>query len=417
MARLSASVALFGVLTGSSAFLTPPDGLTYRVVDTGQVKFYDNKTEIPAPKPGEPFYGQDAHHTGPFPAYVDNRDGTVTDLVTGLMWQKSPDTDGNGIINYADKMYFDEAITRASSVRLAGHSDWRLPTIKELYSLITFTGVEPNPKAASPAGAVPFLDIRFFDFGFGDLTAGERIIDAQFASSTVYVATTMNGNRTMFGVNFADGRIKGYPADRRIGKKYYVLYVRGNPSYGVNKFTDNGNGTITDRATGLMWMKDDNGAGVTWEAALRYAHSSSHAGYRDWRLPNAKELQSIVDYSRSPATTHSAAIDPMFGCTRIRNEAGEADYPCYWTSTTHLSVSPANGAHAVYICFGRAMGYMGGRWMDVHGAGAQRTDPKTGDPGAYPYGRGPQGDAVRIMNYVRLVRDDQAASRKQQRLK
>ncbi len=51
------------------------------------------------------------------------------------------------------------------------------------------------------------------------------------------------------------------------------------------------------------------------------------------------------------------------------------------------------------------MGYMNGRWMDVHGAGAQRSDPKTGDPDDWPTGHGPQGDAIRIYNYVRLVRD------------
>ena len=45
------------------------------------------------------------------------------------------------------------------------------------------------------------------------------------------------------------------------------------------------------------------------------------------------------------------------------------------------------------------------RWMDVHGAGAQRSDPKIGDPDDFPTGRGPQGDAIRIYNYVRLVRN------------
>jgi hypothetical protein len=43
--------------------------------------------------------------------------------------------------------------------------------------------------------------------------------------------------------------------------------------------------------------------------------------------------------------------------------------------------------------------------IDVHGAGAQRSDPKAGDPAQYPYGRGPQGDDIRIYNYVRCVRD------------
>ena len=45
-----------------------------------------------------------------------------------------------------------------------------------------------------------------------------------------------------------------------------------------------------------------------------------------------------------------------------------------------------------------------GAWVDVPGAGAQRSDPKAGNPAAFPQGRGPQGDAIRIYNYVRLVR-------------
>jgi len=57
------------------------------------------------------------------------------------------------------------------------------------------------------------------------------------------------------------------------------------------------------------------------------------------------------------------------------------------------------------VAFGRAMGYMDGAWRDVHGAGAQRSDPKAGDPADYPTGNGPQGDAIRIYNYVRLMRD------------
>ena len=64
---------------------------------------------------------------------------------------------------------------------------------------------------------------------------------------------------------------------------------------------------------------------------------------------------------------------------------------------------------AVYIAFGEALGYMGGQWTDVHGAGAQRSDPKLGDPNDWSEGNGPQGDAVRIYNYVRCVRDSSVA--------
>ena len=43
-------------------------------------------------------------------------------------------------------------------------------------------------------------------------------------------------------------------------------------------------------------------------------------------------------------------------------------------------------------------------YVDVHGAGSQRSDPKAGDPALFPHGRGPQGDVIRIYNFVRLVR-------------
>src|SRR4030066_733772 len=312
----------------------------YVVVDTGQTTFYDNSKTIAIPQPGEPFFGQDAQYEGAQPSYQNNGDGTVTDLVTGLMWQKSPDTNGDGIINYTDKMFFDDAQSSVASFNLAGYNDWRLPTVKELYSLIMFSGAEANPGATSTAGLVPFIDTNYFNFAFGELSASERIIDAQYATSTIYVSTTMTGDRTLFGVNFADGRIKGYPADQSIGKKYYVLYVRGNTKYGINQFVDNGDETITDNATGLMWMKSDSGTGMNWQETLAWGkrkNAANYLGHSDWRLPNAKELQSIVDYTRSPSTNGSAAIDPLFNCTQITNEAGEADYPFYWTSTTFCS--------------------------------------------------------------------------------
>jgi len=367
-------------------------------VDTGQDKCYDNGGEITCPQLGEAFYGQDAQYAGVQPRYVDNGDGTITDLNTGLMWQQTP----------GDKMTYEDAVANASSFNLAGYDDWRLPTIKELYSLILFSGTDPPAESVEPA--VPFIDTDYFDFEYGDRSAGERIIDAQYWSSTEYVATTMNGDATVFGVNFADGRIKGYPRD--IGAqgqpmKEFVRYVRGNLGYGINNFVDNGDGTITDTTTGLMWSQAGSGEGMDWEDALAWVqqkNEENYLGHNDWRLPNAKELQSIVDYTRSPKTTNSAAIDPTFEVISIVDERGETNYPFYWTSTTHASAA-LGGDAAVYIAFGEAFGYMMNSWVDVHGAGAQRSDPKSGDVDDYPYGRGPQGDAIRIYNYVRLVRD------------
>jgi hypothetical protein len=144
---------------------------------------------------------------------------------------------------------------------------------------------------------------------------------------------------------------------------------------------------------------------MNWQDALTYVQTKNnekYLGYDDWRLPDAKELQSIVDYSKSPDKTNSAAISGLFSVPQITNEGGQIDYPSYYTSTTHVDGPGAD--KAVYVCFGRAMGYMNS-WQDVHGAGAQRSDPKIGDPDDYPTGFGPQGDAIRILNFVRCVRD------------
>lgn len=390
------------------------NSLRYTIVDTAQVRCYSNDAEIRYPKNGAAFFGQDAQYSGHAPAYQDNGDGTVTDLNTGLMWQADP----------GRKMTFAQAMAGAATCRLANHNDWRVPTIKELYSLILFSGTDPDPQSVNSAMQRPFIDTEYFEFQYGNPMQGERIIDSQFMSSTKYVSTTMRGDETLFGVNFADGRIKGYGMrSPRTGgqKQFYCLYVRGNTQYGKNDFRDNGDGTVTDRATGLMWMTVDSGklkAGrgrdgrMNWQEALAWAEGLEYAGHSDWRLPNVKELQSIVDYTRSPATTRSAAIDPVFQVSSLKAEGGQWDFPNTWSSTTHAGLYRASTA--AYVAFGRSFGFMPSRRtgrpivMDVHGAGAQRSDPKSGDPARFPYGRGPQGDAIRIYNFVRCVRGGKA---------
>jgi len=396
---------------------------TYPIVGTGQTISYDTAAAIVMPTSGQAFYGQNSNHPGNMRSYTNNGDGTVTDNLTGLMWEQTEDRTGDGAINFYDKLTYNEAVDSAAICNTGGYNDWRLPTIKELYSLAMFFGAEPGPTQPVP---VKFIDTTYFSVGCGDVNSlshgslgTERVIDGQIVSSTLYVSTTFGMLETVFGFNFIDGRIKGYPTTYTVpecgtAKHYYVLYVRGNTAYGTNQFVNNGDGTITDDATGLMWMQDDNGTGVLWKDALSYAENLTYAGHSDWRLPDVKELQSIVDYTRSPATTSSAAIDPIFNCTQMTNEGGVADYPWYWSNTTFSSQSPTNGASACYVCFGRAMGYFSGfglGWTDIHGAGCQRSDPKpksftgyTQNGTGYYNANAPQGDAVRIYNYARLVR-------------
>jgi len=398
MTRPSALIALAALLAAASAL-----AVTYPVVDTGQTLCYGESFSIGAPAAGQRFYGQDAQHAGNQPSYQDNGDGTVTDLVTGLMWQQDPGA----------KMTLAEAEAAVTSFSLGGHTDWRLPTIKELYSLIIFTGTDPSGLVGDDtSGLTPFID-PVFAFEYGDPAQGERIIDSQFLTSTLYVSETMAGDATVFGVNFADGRIKGYPVidpPTQTGKDFFVLFVRGGQDYGVNDFQANGDGTVTDHATGLQWQQADSGAAMSWEAALAYADTLSLGGSTDWRLPDVKELQTLVDYTRSPATHGTPAIDPVFGTSVITVEDGSSDFPFHWSSTSHANyLGDSSGA---YVAFGTGYGWMetppgSGQYSfwDVHGAGCQRSDPKTGDPADYPYGHGPQGDVIRIFNHVRCVRD------------
>ncbi|WP_198013777.1 Lcl C-terminal domain-containing protein [Desulforegula conservatrix] len=375
--------------------------VNYKIVDTGQTKTYGNTSEISPPAAGQAFSGQDSQIQGNQPSYKNNGDGTITDLNTGLVW----------VQERGNRISWDDAVSGASSCRVGGYSDWRMPTIKELYSLIKFSGVN-GPDNMVTTGFTPFIDTNYFGFVYGSGIGSERVIDCQDWSATAYVTTTMHNNATIFGVNFADGRIKGYPkyepsSGETVGKLLYVRYVRGNPEYGKNSFQANSDSTVSDLATGLMWSKDDSRQGMNWADALAWVqaqNAANYLGHNDWRLPNAKELQSIVDYTRSPSTTNSPAIDiNYFNSTAITNEAGQSDYPYIWTGTVLLDGGPSPSG--VYISFGRAIGYVNGSWIDVHGAGSQKSDIMAGNPANYPNGRGPQGDAVRITNYVRLVRD------------
>lgn len=312
----------------------------YAVVDTGITAFYSDTTVISEPIKGSAFYGQDSHYKGNQPSYTNNNDGTITDNVTGLMWEQ----------DMGSKTTFSNAFEKAQNSTLGGYTDWRVPTIKELYSLILFTGKVQGVRAINL-----FIETNYFNQPIGDVSIGEREIDAQTWSSTEYVGLTMNKDETVFGVNFIDGRIKGYPKyNPRTGaaNTMYFRMVRGNTAYGDNIFIDNGDGTVSDTATGLMWQKADDGTGKNWEEALHDAETLELASYDDWRLPNARELQSIVDYTRSPQTTNSHAINPIFDTTEIDDPDGNSGhYPFFWTSTTHLDgVNPY--ASAAYIAFG-----------------------------------------------------------------
>ncbi len=350
----------------------------YNIVDTGQTSCYDGDgNEIDCPGPGEAFAGQDAQFDSNQFSYTDNGDGTVTDSVTGLMWQQTP---------AGNSLSWDEANEYCDSLELAGYDDWRMPTLKELFSISDFSG------------GWPYLNTAYFD-----LAASEVSKDEQYWCDNYYVGTTVEGgSNAAFGINHGTGHIKAYPAGVSGPMGNYVRAVRGD-LYGINDLEENGDGTVTDHSTGLMWQQADSGSGMDWEAALAYAENCTLAGYDDWRLPNVKELQSIVDYSHSPSAEDDASKGPAidtdyFELTGVASGTTEysPDYGYFWTGTScYFNPGSPGYYYAWYVAFGTASD---GEGSDMHGAGAVRFDTK--------YEGGALGEGgERYYNYVLLVRD------------
>ena len=326
-------------------------------------------------------------------SYTTSADGlTVKDNLTDLTWQKTYEVGDRGSVSWVE---IQAKVDVMNAQKVGGFSDWRVPTIKELYSLW-------NGQAGWP-----YLDATAFPLTFQD---DQSLSHAIFLSSTKYTGVlgnitdgmpgSMAGSELAFGVNFGTGHIKAYAI--KDGPRHFFRAVRGNLAYGVNLFRDNKDGTVTDVATGLMWQQKDGAVGMDWPTAKAYAEAQNKAnslGHNDWRLPTNKELQTLVDYTRSPGTTDPAhvgpAIDPLFTCTPITNEAGRADYPYYWTSVPAKGSADAPYSAAWYVAFGRAVNENG---EDLHGAGAIRFDSTLAvtEPRAK--------DAERVLNFVRLVR-------------
>lgn len=393
------TILLAGVSTMVAAEFSP------LLPDTMQSVHYDTEGKVLAESDSSLYTGQDASIEGVAVRYQDNGDGTVTDLNTGLMWQKAHDTTHR---NLADTMEHVESMT------LGGYDDWRVPTIKELYSLAHFDGQLMLPEDGGLDASKPYIDTDYFDFEYDQ----RMPFAGQFYSSTVYVKndvqnfTKHGGLQGVFGFNFADGHIKSYESglffdgteikksDNMFVPGCYVRAVRGTTTLYDMEYVDNNDGTVTDISTGLMWAKDDSGKRMNWVEALEYADKSELAGYSDWRLPNVKELQSLVDYEK---TTFPAINTDYFNTTLSTFESIDDAY-YFWTGTTQGDFK-WTGA---YIAFAQAWSKKNSdatEYFDWHGAGAQRSDPKAGEPEDYELASDMASDYISIDNWVRLVRD------------
>jgi hypothetical protein len=264
----------------------PPESSTKTTLylqDTGQTTSYTNTK------------GEDSDFNYHVPNFIDNGDGTVTDQNTGLMWQKE---DGG-------EMTFENAASYCKSLTLGGRNDWRLPNSHELFGLNSFDNVNPAINT----------------------TKFTKTLAEYWWSSDVRVDLASN-----VWVTNAGGGVGAHPKTETLSaggtKKFHTRAVRTSSviTLPAVHFKDNGDGTITDNYTGLIWQKTGSSAILTWEEALAYANGLTLTGKTDWRLPNIKELQSLND---------EKLAKPSFNKTFFPGVLSGN----FWSSTTQVNTS------------------------------------------------------------------------------
>lgn len=259
-----------------------------RLPDTGQETSY---TSTP---------GEDADFRINPPGFIIHPDNTVTDTVTGLMWQRY---DGPEMTVEKARLYCD-------TLTLGGYTDWRLPSVIEAYSIL-------NHQKTNPA-----LDVNIFPKSAAEYwwTANRQAND----STRIWVTNSGGG---------AGNHTKSETISAGGSKRFQVRAVRSvfTPQLIANRIQDNADGTATDLLTGLTWTKQLYRDSITWEQALSYADTFSAAGYSDWRLPNIKELQSLSDQSLILPCISSKVLSfsgnrKFWSSTTLPNQSGSAWY-------------------------------------------------------------------------------------------
>jgi len=270
------------------------------------------------------FYGQDGNYSINPRSYttLDINDVAATtgwvkvrDERTGLIWLIKEDLTED----QPNSMTGTYTVADAENVFLAqmntafgykGNNDWRLPTVKELSGIVDLA--LSGPAIDSSKGA--FLNMQWDDDD--EWKSG----DGAYWTSTPKAGT----DDEAYYVDFRDGSV-GTAAKTKA--KHVIAVRKSTPTTGA--FLDNGD-TITDKNTGLMWLKTSHVSAV-WEGAMLSCEALGSADYSDWRLPNKAELQSIADYSKSPA------VDSSFFTV-------SGDEKRYWTSTTYFATVGADPA-------------------------------------------------------------------------
>ncbi len=262
--------------------------------------------------------------------YTDNQNGTVTDPVTQLTWMRcamGQVWDGQTCSGTATR--FDVATSTAltGKTTFAGRTDWRLPSIRELWTIFDVSRVSPSL----------------------DAVAFPNTPSVNFLTSTVYAPSPAFRWIVYFG-----DTTPSYDGVRMVrGGLSSSLMNLARPA---TDYVDNGDGTVTHKPTNLSWQRC--AVGYTWTGSActgtpnnltfdqAAALTSSFAGKTDWRLPTIDELESLVDYTKSNNVLNSTAFPPATGANRFWSSS---QYPLnagfHWSflvGTGGLSFSATN---------------------------------------------------------------------------
>jgi|GEM_PF-954941 len=232
--------------------------------------------------------------TNTIDGFTNNGDGTVTDTKSGLIWQAcAVGQTFNAAFGTCtgDAKTYTYADTMKLTSDFGGQTDWRVPTISELHSIVHLRKVNPSINNSL----------------FHNPPAG------WFWSTSVYASSPS----LVWAVSFDDG-VSKYDSDGYKGNDA-VRLVRGGQSFYFDTlklvdFVDNKDGTVTNTKTGLTWQRC--AVGQTWSdgycdgKAATYTQAdaakltSNLGGQSDWHLPSLRELQTIVDYQTfNPSTS------------------------------------------------------------------------------------------------------------------
>jgi len=335
------------LLVSSICFAAPPAQLP----QSGQTKCYD---AAGGETPNCTGTGQDGEHRAgvawdPETRFLSNDDGTVTDKLTGLIWgQDGAHTDPADQDELFAWQWALNYIKSLNSQNYKGHSDWRLPNLHELKSLLTYQevpatwlstrGVFANVRAAnywtSTTNPVKPNFAWTVNLGLNPDTSAIDDFSKQFGARVWPVRDGAGGvinlPRTGQTVCWSvDGPVvdcAGTGQDGEVERQKGVAW----PS---PRFKDMNDGTVRDNLTGLLWSKDAFPAATAemdWQGALNVIdnlNATRHLGYDNWRIPNPLELASLVNLGSSDNTVWLESN----GFTNVMAH--------YWTSTTNVAHS------------------------------------------------------------------------------